>query len=134
MELENDLITSDNSKNLLNNILLSIKSSKGVRCEIGFVEAKNRDREYSLIRTNNISTSHENKKKISSFSIDIRRFDKNGWFGKKYYEYELILLGGDRGYDKIEIRINDHQDIIEKIYNFLIDLERNKKSKKQIKQ
>lgn len=127
MELEKDLITIENSKKLLNNILLSIKSSKDVRCEIGFVEAKNRDREHSIVKTNSISTNHEDRKRISSFSIYIKRFDKRRWFGKTEYEYELNLLGGDRGYDKFEVSIDTHQNIIQKIYDFLIDLERNKK-------
>jgi len=130
MELNKDFITNENSKKLLDSILLSIKSSEGTRLIKNEVKEVQHSRNYQFIETNDIRTKKEEESIISGFSISINRFEVPRWFSPNDYRYELSLnTMNDRGYSstKYETMINSHQEIIEKIYNFLIDLERNKK-------
>lgn len=130
MKLNKDFITEENSKKLLDSILLSIKSSEGTRLITNEEKESKNNRNYQFIETNDIRTKKEEGSIISGFSVSINRFEEHRWFSPNVYKYELSLSTmNDRGYSstKYETLINNHQEIIEKIYNFLIDLERNKK-------
>jgi hypothetical protein len=132
MKLNKDFIT-ENSKKLLESILLSIKSSEGTRLTEN-CDKEGKNRSFHYIETNEIRTKRLEGSIISGFSISINRFEEHKWFSPNVYNYELSLNTlNDRGYsnNKYESLINSNQDLIEKIYNFLIDLERNKKIEEQ---
>jgi len=137
MELNKDFITKENSKKLLDSILLSIKSSENTRLiENGKKEAKNSSRTFHYIETNTIKTKRLEGSIISGFSVSINKFTETKWFSPDVYKYELTLITtNERGYnsDKYESLITSNQELIEKIYNFLIDVERNKKIEEQNK-
>ena len=125
MRLNKDFITKENSKKLLDSILLSLKSSENTRLlNNSEKKSENNSRMFQCIETNVINTKNTDRKLISSFSISINRYEVPRWFKPCQYRYELEFTSDHHKYETL---VDTNQYIIVKIYDFLIDLERNKK-------
>lgn len=126
MKIETKYISKENSKKLLNEVLLSLKSKSDepiVRRYENYTNESN-NKEIHEIHTNSISVCTDD---IRSFNLRIKKWDNFRWF-KLIPNFIIDISIEGRSYgDNFELEIVDNQEIIKEIYQYLIDFEESRK-------
>lgn len=126
MKIDAKYFTKENSKKLLNEIFLSIKSNNKVGLSNDQTYKNKSDKEIHEIVTYPININTNDKDSIRSFSLTIKRWDTIRWF-KLVPKFLLSIKTEARSYgNNYEIEIDDEQELINEIYHYLIDIEENK--------
>lgn len=127
MKIDAKYFTKENSKKLLNEIFLSIKSNNKVGLSNEQTYKNKSDREIHEIVTYPININTNDKDSIRSFSLSIKKWNTVRWF-KLVPKFLLSIKTESRSYgNNYEIEIDDEQELINEIYHYLIDIEENKK-------
>jgi len=127
MKIDAKYLTKENSKKLLNEIFLSIKSNNKVGLSNEQTYKNKSDKEIHEIVTYPININTNDKDSIRSFSLSIKKWNTVRWF-KLVPKFLLSIKTEARSYgNNYEIEIDDEQELINEIYHYLIDIEENKK-------
>jgi len=127
MKIDAKYLTKENSKKLLNEIFLSIKSNNKVGLSNEQTYKNKSDKEIHEIVTYPININTNDKDSIRSFSLSIKKWNTVRWF-KLVPKFSLTINTDARSYgNNYEIEIDDEQELINEIYHYLIDIEENKK-------
>ena len=127
MKIDAKYFTKENSKKLLNEVLLSIKSNNDIRLSNNETYKNKSDKEIHEIGTHSININTNDKDSIRSFSLTIKKWNNVRWF-KLVPRFLLTIRTESRSYGSdYEFEVEDNQSIIEEIYNHLISLEENRK-------
>jgi len=125
-KMDKKYITKENSKKLLNEILLSIKSQSDLRLADNSIYTNKSDKQIHEIKTNSIITSTSDKESIRSFRVSIKKWDTIKWF-RRVPQFSITIKTEARPYNSDhEIDLDDSQELIREIYQYLINIEENR--------
>lgn len=124
MKIETKYLSKENSKKLLNEVLLSLKSKSDQPIVRRYETDKSNNKEIHEIHTNSISVCTGD---VRSFNLTIKKWDNVRWF-KLIPNFIIDISIEGRSYgDNFELEIVDNQEIIKEIYQYLIDFEESRK-------
>jgi hypothetical protein len=127
INMNSKYITKENSKKLLNEILLSIKSTEDLRLRDEETYKSKSDKEIHEIRTYSIDVKSGDENVINGYSLKIKKWETIRWFRTVPVFSLKIDTSAPRYKNEHELEIEDHQDIIKEIYDYLINIEENRR-------
>ena len=120
-------ITKENSKKLLNEILLSLKSNEDLRLRDDKIYESKSDKVVHEISTYSINIKSNNDNTINSYSLTIKKWEIIRWFRTVPAFSIKIDTSAPRFKNDHELEFEDHQNIIKEIYDYLINIEENRR-------